>query len=158
LARRIETLKHVIYKVVIYKEAGKVIELYILSALLPYVEHFIQIGNYQQLHPQINNFSLSLESQQGLLYQLDCSQFERLSVGEQGRPKLPVVQLNVQRHIWPEISKLIRETLYLYLIDHASTKALPEVIGIYKNVFWLDHDNIEDSASKDMNQKLYSNL
>jgi hypothetical protein len=41
LARRIETLKHVMCKVVICEEAGEVMELYILSALLPYVEHFI---------------------------------------------------------------------------------------------------------------------
>jgi hypothetical protein len=158
LARRIETLKHVMCKVVICEEAGEVMEPHILSALLPHVEHFIQIGDHQQLRPQINNFSLSLESQQGLPYQLDRSQFERLSVGERGRPKLPVAQLNVQRRMRPEISKLIRETLYPRLIDHASTKALPEVIGMRKNVFWLDHDNMEDGASEDVNQKSHSNL
>lgn len=75
-----------------------------ISALLPNVEHFIQIGDHQQLRLQINDYGLSLESQQGTPYQLDRSQFERLSAGERGRPSFPLAQLNVQRRIRPEIS------------------------------------------------------
>jgi superfamily I DNA and/or RNA helicase len=85
LARRISTLKNVKCKVVICEEAGEVIEPHMLSALLPNVEHFIQIGDHRQLRLQINTYRLSLKSQQGLPYQLDRSQFERLSVGERGR-------------------------------------------------------------------------
>ena len=84
LARRIATLQHVSCKVVICEEAGEVMEPHIISAFLPSVEHFIQIGDHQQLRPQINNFHLSLESQRGTFYQLDRSQFERLSVREPG--------------------------------------------------------------------------
>lgn len=51
LARRIATLKRVRCKVVICEEAGEVMEPHILSALLPSVEHFIQIGDHQQLRP-----------------------------------------------------------------------------------------------------------
>lgn len=158
LARRIATLKHVRCKVVICEEAGEVLESHMLSAFLPSVEHFIQIGDHQQLRPQINNYSLSLESQQGLPYQLDRSQFERLSVGERGRPKLPLAQLNVQRRMRPEISTLIRETIYPRLIDHDTTRGLPDVVGMRKNVFWLDHDNMEEGASEDVHQKSHSNL
>lgn len=67
-----------------------------ISALLPSVEHFIQIGDHQQLRPQINNHGLSLESKQGTPYQLGRSQFERISIGEAGRPSFPVAQLNIQ--------------------------------------------------------------
>jgi hypothetical protein len=82
LAKNILTLQHVRSKVIICEEAGEVIELHMISALLPTVEHFIQISNHQQLRPSINNFKdLSLKSKQGALYQLDCSQFKRLSVG-----------------------------------------------------------------------------
>ncbi|KAL8706504.1 MAG: hypothetical protein Q9201_000436 [Fulgogasparrea decipioides] len=73
LARRIAALQRVKCKVVICEEAGEVMEPHMLSVLLPSVEHFIQIGDHQQLRPQINNYRLSLESQQGALYQLDRS-------------------------------------------------------------------------------------
>ena len=158
LAKRIAVLQHVMCKVVICEEAGEVMEPHILSALLPHVEHFIQIGDHQQLRPQINNYDLSLESQKGLLYQLDRSQFERLSIGEKGRPSFPVAQLNVQRRMRPQISTLIRETIYPRLLDHDSTKVLPDVVGMRKNVFWLDHDNFEEEARVDRQQKSHSNL
>jgi len=158
LARRITTLKHVKCKVVICEEAGEVLEPHMLSALLPSVEHFVQIGDHQQLRPQINNYGLSLESQRGIPYQLDRSQFERLSVGERGRPSLPVAQLNVQRRMRPEISRLVRETIYPRLIDHNTIKALPGVVGMGQNIFWLDHDNLEDGTGPDVHQKSHSNL
>lgn len=158
LARRIATLRRVRCKVVICEEAGEVMEPHMISALLPSVEHFIQIGDHQQLRPQINNYKLSLESQQGTLYQLDRSQFERLSIGEKGRPPVPVAQLNVQRRMRPEISSLIRETIYPRLLDHDNTRDLPDVVGMRKNVFWLDHDNIEESAQADVHQKSHSNV
>ena len=58
----------------------------------------------------------------------------------------------------PEISTSIRETIYLRLIDRSSTKDLPDVIGIRKNIFWLDHDNAEEDANEDVHQKSHSNL
>ena len=158
LARRIATLQHVRCKVVICEEAGEVLEPHMITALLPSVEHFIQIGAHQQLRPQINNFRLSLESQRGTLYQLDRSQFERLSTGERGRPAFPVAQLSVQRRMRPEISTLIRETIYPRLLDHDATRHLLDVVGMCKNVFWLDHDNVEEGAQADMHQKSHSNL
>lgn len=158
LARRIATLQNVTCKVVICEEAGEVMEPHLISAFLPSVEHFIQIGDHQQLRPQINNFQLSLESQRGTFYQLDRSQFERLSVGERGRPAFPVAQLSVQRRMRPEISTLIRETMYPRLVDHDDTKNLPDVVGMRKNVFWLDHNNIEEGAQADRHQKSHSNL
>ena len=57
-----------------------------ISVLLPSLEHFIQIGDHEQLRPQMNNFKLSLESHQGSFYKLDRSQFERLCTIEKGRP------------------------------------------------------------------------
>jgi hypothetical protein len=46
----------------------------------------------------------------------------------------------------PEISALIRETIYPGLIDYEMTKGLPDVVGMRRNVFWLDHNNIEEGA------------
>ena len=132
-------------------------EPHVLSALLPTVEHFIQIGDHEQLRPQINNYDLSLESRQGALYQLDRSQFERLSVGQCGRLRIPVAQLNVQRRMRPEISTLIRETIYPELTDHLSTTEFPDVVGIRRNVFWLNHDHFEDGQHSGKHHKSHSN-
>lgn len=157
LAKRISVLRHINAKVVICEEAGEVLEAHLLSALLPSVQHLIQIGDHQQLRPQINNFSLSLESQQGALYQLDRSQFERLSVGVHNQPPFPIAQLNVQRRMRPQISALIRNTLYKRLVDHEDTKNLPDVVGMKKNVFWFNHSNHEDNSHSEANQRSKSN-
>ncbi|OAL74790.1 hypothetical protein A7D00_0384 [Trichophyton violaceum] len=157
LAKRISVLRRLRSKVVICEEAGEVMEPHMISALLPNVEHFIQIGDHRQLRPQINNYELSLESKQGEAYQLDRSQFERLSIGEPGRAPFPVAQLDTQRRMRPEISRLIRMTLYPRLVDHPSTKTFPDVVGMRNNVFWLDHENMEDSSSSDRHQRSHSN-
>jgi len=156
LAKRIALLQHVQCRVIICEEAGEIMEPHFLTALLPTVEHVISIGDHQQLRPQINNFRLSLESQQGKSFQLDRSQFERLAVGEPGRPKCPVAQLNIQRRMRPQISSLIRP-LYSDLIDHEVVKDLPDVVGLRENVFWLEHDN-EESGHSDIHQKSHSNV
>lgn len=158
LAKRISVLKHVNAKVVICEEAGEVLEAHMLSALIPSVQHLIQIGDHLQLRPQINNFSLSLESQQGRLYQLDRSQFERLSVGEHCQHPFPVSQLNIQRRMRPQISALIQSTLYERLEDHDDVKHLPDVVGMRGNLFWFDHRNHEDSFSLEKNQRSKSNM
>ena len=159
LAKRIPVLRHIKTKVVVCEEAGEVLEAHMISALVPSVESLIQIGDYEQLRPQINNFKdLSLESPHGKLYQLDRSQFERLSVVDNGRPAFPISQLNVQRRMQPKISALIRLTLYPRLQDHVTVQSLPDVVGLRKNLFWLDHTNLEEGNRQDASQKSKSNL
>ncbi|KAL1792144.1 hypothetical protein ACET3X_009895 [Alternaria dauci] len=160
LAKRISVLQQVKCKVIICEEAGEVMESHMISALLPDVEHLIQIGDHEQLRPSVSNFrDLSLESDRGKLHALDRSQFERLSIGEPGRPLMPVAQLNVQRRMRPQISSLIRETIYDKLKDHASTTELPDVVGLRHNVFWLDHTNLENDKDSDVhNTKSKSNM
>ncbi|KAI1674825.1 AAA-12 multi-domain protein [Pyrenophora tritici-repentis] len=160
LAKRISVLQQVKCKVIICEEAGEVMEPHMLSATLGDVEHLIQIGDHEQLRPSVSNFrDLSLESERGKLHQLDRSQFERLSIGEPGRPLMPVAQLNVQRRMRPQISTLIRETIYDKLKDHATTAELPDVVGMRQNVFWFDHHNHENGNDADVhNTKSKSNL
>jgi hypothetical protein len=149
LANRISTLRHISCKILICEEAAEIMEPHMLSALIPSVEHVISIGDHEQLRPKIINFNLSLESSRGALFQLDRSQFERLSVGEAGRMPFPVAQLNVQRRMRPDVSRLVRETIYPRLVDHESTELLPDVVGLRDNVYWLDHRNIEDDSQED---------
>ena len=58
----------------------------------------------------------------------------------------------------PQISSFIRETIYPHLIDHDNTTELPDVVGMCKNVFWLDHVNFEEGAQSDIHQKSHSNV
>ncbi|KLU92338.1 hypothetical protein MAPG_11284 [Magnaporthiopsis poae ATCC 64411] len=157
LAKDVATLRHLRAKVVICEEAAEVIEPHLISALMPGVEHLIQIGDHQQLRPQITCRALSMEEPSGELYQLDRSQFERLAVGQPGLPPLPVAQLNVQRRMRPQISQLIRQTMYPRLEDHDSVKHLPNVVGMRNDVFWLTHDHAEDVADEDKRLKSHGN-
>lgn len=151
LAGRMSLLKHVACKVLVCEEAGEILEPHMISALLPTVEHCIQIGDHEQLRPSVSNFDdLSLESERGKNHQLDKSQFERLSVGVAGRSLVHVAQLNVQRRMRPEISTLIRETLYGKLVDHTSTINMRNVVGMRANVFWLDHTHLEDDKQMEI--------
>lgn len=156
LARHIETLRRIGAKVIICEEAAEVMEAHIISALMPGVEHFIQIGDHRQLRPQIQNHSLSLETVSGMTWQLDRSQFERRAVGEPGLRPAPVAQLNVQRRMRPEISQLIK-SIYPNLQDHKSVVDLPGVVGMRDNLFWLDHCCDEDTRDDGTRVKSHSN-
>lgn len=156
LAGRIEMLRSLRFKVVVCEEAGELKESDLISALKGGVEHFIQIGDHKQLRPQINNFDLSLESSTGQRWQLDRSQFERRAVGEPGLAPAPFAQLNVQRRMRPEISRLIRR-VYPDLEDHDSVGDLPDVVGMGKNLFWLDHNHPEDDGGDGTRVKSHSN-
>lgn len=43
-------------KVILVEEAGQVLEAHSLATLVPSVEHFISIGDPQQLRPSINTY------------------------------------------------------------------------------------------------------
>ncbi|KAK4101149.1 hypothetical protein N658DRAFT_426189 [Parathielavia hyrcaniae] len=157
LARNIKMLRRVGPKVIICEEAAEVLEPHVISALMPGVEHFIQIGDHKQLRPQIQNYlKFSVETAVGRAYQLDRSQFERRAVGEPGLSPLPVAQLNVQRRMRPEISQLIRR-VYPNLQDHDCVSNLPLVVGMRDNLFWLTHNNPEDSRDDGSQVKSHSN-
>ncbi|KAH0564872.1 hypothetical protein GP486_001741 [Trichoglossum hirsutum] len=135
LARNIDLLRRLPSKVLLCEEAGEVLEAHILT----------------ELRPQINNFDLSLENPRGRKYSLDVSLFERLirpSLHDQIR--VPFVTLEVQRRMHPSIADLVRQTLYPKLKDHPSVAEFPQVSGIRRRLFWLDHR--EKEAGKDATQ------
>ncbi|KAK3400773.1 hypothetical protein B0T20DRAFT_152968 [Sordaria brevicollis] len=157
LARNIDMLRRIGSKVIMCEEAAEVMEPHLISAMMPGVEHLIQIGDHRQLRPQIQNYlQFSMETQAGLSHQLDRSQFERRAVGEPGLARLHVPQLNEQRRMRPEISRLIRR-IYPQLEDHDSILHLPDVVGMRKNLFWLNHEHPEDSKDDGARVKSYSN-
>ncbi|KAJ2931227.1 hypothetical protein H1R20_g5802, partial [Candolleomyces eurysporus] len=149
-AKLASLLKGLSPRILLVEEAGQVLEAHVLGSLVPSIEHLILIGDPLQLRPTLNNYSLSMDSERGkTLYRFDMSLMERLSSSG-----FPMSQINVQRRMRPEISNLIRQTLYPGLIDNELVEHYPDVRGIQNNVFFLDHDhpendgNAEDTASK----------
>lgn len=147
LATNSNLLRSLPSKVLICEEAAEVLEAHILTALLPSVQHAILIGDHLQLRPQVANYHLSMESERGKQYGLDESLFERLANERfKNSEKFPIAQLDTQRRMHPSISTLVRETLYPKLQDHPDTHSHPEVTGMRRKLFWLDHRIMEDAV------------
>ncbi|OJJ46412.1 hypothetical protein ASPZODRAFT_2129422 [Penicilliopsis zonata CBS 506.65] len=165
LANNIDLLRSLPARVLICEEAGEVLESHFLAALLPSLQHAILIGDHLQLRPKIANRRLSMEYNQiGPKYSLDQSLFERLAnlafhdhhassgtVGgvSRGLRRFPVAQLSHQRRMHPSIASLVRETIYPKLQDHPWTSAYPEIAGMRRRLFWLDHRQPEDPDDPD---------
>ncbi|KAL9012461.1 MAG: hypothetical protein Q9173_002777 [Seirophora scorigena] len=146
LARNLDILRRVSAKVVVLEEAGEILEAHTLTAFLPSIEHAILIGDHEQLRPQINNYEFQYDNPQDAKFSLDISLFERLVHPQARYPKLPYSSLEVQRRMHPSIAELIRSTLYPKLRDHRSVSTHPEVDGMRKRLFWLDHNEKEDAS------------
>ncbi|KAK3486914.1 uncharacterized protein B0T23DRAFT_236859 [Neurospora hispaniola] len=145
LAADNEMLRKLKPKVIICEEAAEVMEPRMMAAFIPGVQHLIQIGDHQQLRPLVqNSMQFSMETQVGKHYQLDRSLFERRVTGEPGMKPLPVIQLNEQQRMPPEISALIRNNVYKDLQDGSRVKDRPMVVGLRDRLFWWDHGYEED--------------
>ncbi|KAF9886779.1 hypothetical protein FE257_011156 [Aspergillus nanangensis] len=148
LARNLKMLRRLASKVLVCEEAGEVLEAHMLTSMLPSLEQVILIGDHQQLRPQIQNYDLSRENKSGSQYSLDRSLFERLVEPDDGvGVQIPFCTLETQRRMHPSISQLIRDTLYPRLQDAPSVSSYPEVVGMRKRLFWLDHRVPEGNAS-----------
>lgn len=79
-------------------------------------------------------------------YNLDVSLFERLV-----RNGLEQVTLLRQRRMRPQISALIAP-IYPRLEDHDRVKEYPDVLGVYCNVFFVDH-RVEEESNQDSSSK-----
>lgn len=143
LARNVDLLTRLAPKVLICEEAGEILEAHTLTAFLPTIEHAILIGDHEQLRPQVQNYELSMENPRGRKYSLDVSLFERLIRQGEPHPQVPFDSLLIQRRMDPSISKLIRHSIYPKLRDHETVLDYPEVVGMRKRLFWLDHRNPE---------------
>jgi hypothetical protein len=144
LARNLSLLRRLNSKILMVEEAGEVLEAHLLTAMLPSIEHAILIGDHQQLRPKAQNYELSCENP-GSQIKLDISLFERLVHPENGQnTAVPYVTLEIQRRMHPSVSNLIRSTLYPDLQDSPQVSHYPEVSGMRRRLFWLDHAQPED--------------
>ncbi|KAI5123686.1 hypothetical protein M0805_001714 [Coniferiporia weirii] len=133
-------------RVMIVEEAGQVLESHVLASLVDSIDHLILIGDPLQLRPTLNNYALSMDNPKGGdLYRFDMSLMERLSSSG-----LPMSRLDVQRRMRPDISSLIRNTLYPGLLDHEIVKTkYPHVRGMARDVFFLTHGHKEQGGGDD---------
>lgn len=125
-------LKKIHPKIVIFEEAAEIFEAHMVTSLAPSVQQLVLIGDHKQLQPKPNCYDLEIK------YKLGVSLFERLV-----RNKIPYVSLNVQHRMRPEISSLIHPSIYSNLNDHVSVTKYDHVLGVAKDVFVIDHDNLE---------------
>eukprot|EP01079_Euglenida_sp_SAG-EU17-18_P008872 gene8872-8039_t len=127
--------------VVICEEAGEVFESHLLCCLSPSTQHVILIGDHMQLRPKVSSYKLSVENRSSG-YAYDISTFERLVDYYHGLGERDSIlsTLTVQRRMHPEISSLIRRTLYPALTDHASVGQHPAMRGLVPPHLWFfDH-------------------
>ena len=115
-------------KVVIIEEAAEVFEAHVLTSLTPTVQQLIMIGDHKQLRPKANCYNLEKN------YELCVSLFERLT-----RNDFPIVTLEVQHRMRPEISSLICPSIYDKLLNHDDVEHYEHIKGVGKDLFFIDH-------------------
>lgn len=130
--------QHIIHmvkpKIVIIEEAAEVLESHIVSALSAGTQHLILIGDHKQLRPKPNEYELVRK------YNLDVSLFERLV-----KHQLPHATLNIQHRMRPEIAQLVHPHIYEVLHNHESVLKYDHVKGSFRNMFFINHENPEES-------------
>lgn len=96
-------------------------------------------GDHQQLRPTTSVYKLAQQ------YHMDISLFERML-----NNNLHSVTLTTQYRMRTEIANLIRPMIYKNLIDNENVHRYPNVIGMEKNLFFIDHNNLESAVSIDI--------
>ncbi|KAG1649332.1 NFX1-type zinc finger-containing protein 1 [Nymphon striatum] len=134
-------LENAFIPIVIVEEASEVLEAHIITALNKNVKHLIMIGDHKQLRPSPASFKMADK------HKLDISFFERMILNG-----LKYDQLLIQRRMRPEISQLIHPHIYKHLKNDISVMEYPNVRGVGKNVFFVNHsfyeEKLEDNPSK----------
>ena len=129
-------LKEIRPRIVIVEEAAEVLEAHIIASLTPGCQHLILIGDHKQLRPTPAVYDLAKR------YKLDVSLFERMvNVGIQCE------MLNVQHRMRPEIATLMKH-IYDDLENHESVEKYEDIKGMKKNMFFIDHQYIEESGNQ----------
>lgn len=108
-----------------------------VAALTTSVQHLILIGDHQQLRPTTSVYKLARE------YHMDVSLFERMI-----NNKMHHVTLDTQYRMRPDIANLIRPKIYAQLNDSESVQSYPNVVGMAKNLFFIDHTQPESGVRR----------
>lgn len=118
-----------------FEEAAELLESHMVAALTKSVQHLILIGDHQQLRPTTSVYKLARD------YHMDVSLFERMI-----NNNLHHVTLDTQYRMRPDIANLIRPSIYAQLKDSESVQSYPNVGGMAKNLFFVDHNEPESGV------------
>jgi len=122
--------------IVVVEEAAEVLEAHIVTAITPSTKHLILIGDHEQLRPTTAVYRLALK------YKLDVSLFERLIANG-----VPIKTLSRQRRMRPAIAELVAP-IYPMLSNHPFVETYPSVLGVAKNLYFIDHQVPESSDAE----------
>jgi hypothetical protein len=120
---------------VMVEEAGELHEAQLLACLSKDTQHLILIGDHKQLRPKVNDYTLETK------FNLGVSMFERLI-----NLNTPYRSLATQQRMRPELSSLVKP-FYDDLQDHPRVLQSPNIRGVAKNMYWIDHNKFEDTES-----------
>ncbi|XP_028391771.1 NFX1-type zinc finger-containing protein 1-like isoform X2 [Dendronephthya gigantea] len=120
-------------KIIVVEEAAEVLEAHIVTALSQGAEHLILIGDHKQLKPNPSVYTLAKK------YNLEVSLFERMV-----RNGMKCHTLDTQHRMRPEIARLMK-FIYDDLKNHVSVENFEDILGISKNIFFIDHQKPEKS-------------
>ncbi|KAF4520804.1 hypothetical protein B566_EDAN002382 [Ephemera danica] len=127
-------------EIVIVEEAAEVMESHVVACLTEKCCHLILIGDHKQLRPQVATYELEKK------YKFDVSLFERMV---NNREKY--ITLEVQHRMAPEIAQLITPSIYPALKNADKVENYPEITGVPKRLFFIDHSNQEEMVDLDSN-------
>ncbi|KAI8822614.1 uncharacterized protein EV422DRAFT_577652 [Fimicolochytrium jonesii] len=147
-ASNMKLLHNLAPSIIVNEESGEVLEAHLIASLSSGAARLITIGDEKQLRPKVEEHYLSMDSHSG--YDLDQSLFERLVRMAEANldcvDKGMVVQLATQWRMRPEISTLLRRTLYPKLTDAPAVLSHPKVKGMRQNLYFFDHNEREAGA------------
>ncbi|XP_034248596.1 NFX1-type zinc finger-containing protein 1-like [Thrips palmi] len=115
--------------IALVEEAAEVHETHIVATITKHCQHLILLGDHKQLRPRPASYALSRT------HFTDVSLFERLLLNK----TVTVNTLLTQHRMQPQISALIRPSIYAQLYDHMCTRNRQNILGIKKNVFFFSH-------------------
>lgn len=128
-ARLYPILRELNCPIALVEEAAEVYEPHIVATITKHCQHLILLGDHKQLRPRPASYSLSRT------HFTDVSLFERLLLNN----TVTVNTLLIQHRMQPEISALIRPSIYPELYDHKCTRSRKNIPGMVKNVFFFSH-------------------
>ncbi|KAL2886130.1 NFX1-type zinc finger-containing protein 1 [Ceratocystis lukuohia] len=129
---------------VVVEEAGEILESHILASLSSSVKQLVLIGDHKQLRPKVNNYSLTVEKNDG--FDLNMSLFERLIL--HGHPHFTLTK---QHRMHPDISKFPRLLTYPDLQDGPSTSNRHQIPSLQSRVIFINHQHPETQPTPNSN-------
>ncbi|XP_032455825.1 NFX1-type zinc finger-containing protein 1-like isoform X2 [Nasonia vitripennis] len=124
--------------IVLVEEAAEILESHVVCSLARNCQQVILIGDHKQLQPKASVYKL------GKNYNLNISLFERMV-----RIMGDCTQLGYQHRMRPQFAKLITPAIYKKLYNHEVVLDYPDVAGLEKNLFFLNHVQREENHDMD---------